>query len=411
MHGVGTKSVTTINSPPARLLDLTRLVSRVGRGALTGVDRVEMAYLHALSNDAVPLFSLVRLSSGFALLDENGTSGLFSRMVGREPWGKPDAQSLLRLKQIPAQKKAHSDCRRLAIAHSWALKGLAKKIPRSISYLNVGHSNISRDVFEGIKGVGGKVAVMVHDTIPLDYPEYQRAGTVQKFAKKLAVVSEFADMVVYNSDQSRLDGERHFSKFGNVPDCIVAHLGIARTEPDNGPLPPDLDSSAPFFVTVGTIEPRKNHVLLLDLWDDFFSDSGGLQLVILGARGWNSTHIFKRLDAGVSNVFEVNSVSDRMVAQLMAKSAGLLFPSIAEGFGLPPAEAILQQTPVICGDLPVYREFLGNIPVYADVKDRYLWKATIEKFADQKRSGRAREFDLKKLPTWEAHFNKVLKVA
>lgn len=400
-----------MNTPTARLLDLTRLTSRVGRGALTGVDRVEMAYLHALLKEPIPLFGVVRLSGGFALFDQAGCNALLARMTGKVKWGRPDVESLVRIKQSQAQKVVQSDCRRLALKKSRALAKLLDKMPTDFSYMNVGHSNISKEVFFAIKEKGGFISVLVHDMIPLDYPEYQRPQTVGRFSAKMQVVSNLADLVIYNSHQSQSDGERYFDQMGRIPNGTVAHLGLTKSTPETGPLPSEIDTTRPFFVTVGTIEPRKNHRLLLDIWEESFSDSNSPQLVVIGARGWNNEDIFKRLDLKPKNVIELNRVSDRKLAQLTQLSAGLLFPSFAEGFGLPPAEAILHQTPVICGDLPVYREFLGNIPIYADSEDRYLWKVMIEKLADQKWAGKAVKFDLHALPTWRAHFNQVLKFA
>lgn len=400
-----------MNTPSARLLDLTRLTRRVGRGVLTGVDRVEMAYVHALLKEPIPLFALVRLSGGFALLDQSGCNALLARMTGKTKWGRPDVESLLRLKQSQPQKVVQADCRRLAIRKSRVLENLLEAMPSHFSYINVGHSNISNEVFTAIRERGGSISVLVHDMIPLDFPEYQRPQTVQDFDEKMQIVSKLADLVIFNSHQSQSDGERHFELMGRIPKSTVAHLGLTKPVPDSGPIPEEIDRSRPFFVTVGTIEPRKNHKLLLDIWEESFSDSHSPQLVVIGARGWNNEDIFKRLDLKPKNVIELNRVSDRKLAQLTQFSAGLLFPSVVEGFGLPPAEAILQQTPVICGNLPVYREFLSNIPIYVDSEDRYLWKAMIEKLADQKRADKAVNFDLRTLPTWQAHFNQVLKFA
>lgn len=396
-------------APNARLLDLTRLVSRVGRGVLTGVDRVEMAYLHALLQDSIPLFALVRLSGGFALLDQKGCEVLLGKMTGKTNWGRPDFESLLRVKQRSSQKMVQSDCRRLAVSKSRTVRGLLGKNPLVFSYLNVGHSNIFEDVFCAIKESGSTLSVLVHDMIPLDFPDFQRDGSVPKFAEKMRVVSKFSDLVIYNSFQSQRDGLRHFGDMGRIPESTVAHLGLAKPNSVNGPVHSKIATKRPFFVSVGTIEPRKNHELLLGIWAKYFAGPDAPQLVIIGARGWNNSNVFRQLDAKPRNVVELNQISDQKLAQLTRLSAGLLFPSLCEGFGLPPAEAVLQQTPVICGDLPVYREFLGNIPVYVDTDDRYLWKQAIEKLAEQKRAKIAVNFDLSKMPTWQAHFNKVLK--
>lgn len=411
MHGDGTKPVITQNSPPARLLDLSRLVSRVGRGPLTGVDRVEMAYLHKLLQETPPLFSLIRISGVFALLDEERTRSLLARMTGKSPWGRRDPKSMFRLKQSKWQQRVQSDCRRLAIANSKNVQVLLDRLPKGFSYLNVGHSNLSEDVMKSVKSRGGQVAVLVHDMIPLEYPELQRAGTVDAFEKKMVNVSKYADVVIYNSAQSQSSGAHHLSKMGGEPNSIVAHLGITKPVPSSEPLPREIDPNTAFFVTVGTIEPRKNHALLLDIWQEFEQIPNAPQLVIIGSRGWNNEAVFDRLNSKPVNVVEIENLSDRRVAQLVTESAGLLFPSITEGFGLPPAEAILLQTPVICGDLPVYREFLGDIPIYADTADRYLWKEAIQELVHRKEIKKAVQSDLTKMPTWRAHFDKVLEIA
>ena len=81
-------------SPPARLLDLTRSLRRVGRGA-TGVDRVELAYLSHLLTEDAPLFGVARTALGYVLLDRDGMRGFQDRLRGRIPWGRADLLSRL----------------------------------------------------------------------------------------------------------------------------------------------------------------------------------------------------------------------------------------------------------------------------------------------------------------------------
>jgi hypothetical protein len=82
MPGDGTKlGTTTHNPPPARLLDLTRLMRRAGK-VLTGVDRVEAAYLRAMLHDDVPLFGLIRSRLGYILLDRAGLDALCPVLTG-----------------------------------------------------------------------------------------------------------------------------------------------------------------------------------------------------------------------------------------------------------------------------------------------------------------------------------------
>jgi glycosyltransferase involved in cell wall biosynthesis len=409
MHGAGTKANITKNSPAARLLDLSRLISRVGRGPFTGVDRVELAYLRALLVAPVPLFTLIRLSGGYVVLDETKTKALLRRFLGEVSWGKADLRARLRRKQSHLQRRAQSDCRRLAVARSRRIADVLRALPSEFSYLNVGHSNLRVEVMEAVKRNGGRINVLVHDLIPLDYPAFQREGTVTAFEQRMRCVAKYADLVIYNSEQSQRDGARHFESFGRVPDGIVALLGVSTSEISQEAIPREVDKNRPYFVTLGTIEPRKNHALLLDVWDGFATDPTAPQLIIIGARGWENTDVFARLDAHPHHVVELNDVSDGVAAQLVSGAAGLLFPSFAEGFGLPPAEATALGTPVVCGDLPVYREFLGDIPIYADTEDRYLWEQQVQLLLARDRAEQSAVIATHQLPNWEDHFNKVLR--
>ena len=97
----------------------------------------------------------------------------------------------------------------------------------------------------------------------------------------------------------------------------------------------------------------------------------------------------------------------------VAGAQALLFPSIAEGFGLPPIEALMLGTPVICNDLPVFHEILGKSPIYANAADMYLLKQSVLHLAGRKRAEKARQAGKTQgfyAPTWTAHFNQVLKL-
>ena len=85
----------------------------------------------------------------------------------------------------------------------------------------------------------------------------------------------------------------------------------------------------------------------------------------------------------------------------------MLFPSFAEGFGLPPVEAAVLGTPVICGDLAIWREVLGDRGVYLDVTDSYDWEKAVKTIAEQQDS---RPNDKMIAPRWADHFKIVLSM-
>ncbi len=400
---------------PPFILDLTRLVSRAGRAA-TGIDRVERAYLSWLLSLERPVFALVRTAYGFALLDRAGMAKLAARLDGAVPWGAPDALSRLRRRLPEPRQRAEADVRRVALAR--CLPGrLGAMLARSLQpggvYLNVGHSNVTDRVLTVFRqDAQARIAVMIHDTIPLDYPQFQRPEVVARFGPMLRRVRTRADWILCNSHATAADVERAMARWGPVPPRIVAHLGVtvAPAAPD-WPRPPGFDPARPYFIALGTIEPRKNHGFLLDLWESLARD--GVQpmpqLLICGARGWRNQALFDRLDSFAQrgrDLFEVPGLTDAQLSAALSGAAGLLFPSHAEGYGLPPMEAAALGVPVLCNDLAVYREVLEDIPVYASVNDIYPWQKRIIALIAE--SGTARERKPAAMPTWDAHFNTVL---
>lgn len=411
---------------PARILDVSRLVSRVGRGPPTGIDRVERAYLRHLLQEGAPLWGLARLATGYVLIGRDGLAALEARLAGRTPWGPPDWRARLRLRQGAERRRAEADLRRLAscrLAAGGLAAGLAAAVPAGALYLNTGHANLSLPVMAALKAQPGlRIAVLVHDTIPLDHPHYCRPGTPASFAAKLDAVAAAADRVICPTAAARAAAEPHLAARGRVPRGLVAHLGVEPAAADAAALPAALtralDPGRPLFLAVGTIEPRKDHGLLLDLWQGFAADpppGPPPQLVIAGARGWAGPALLARLDrlaaAGDGGVIEAAGLSDGAIAALADRAAALLFPSRAEGFGLPPAEAAARGCPVIAADLPACREVLGEYPVYAPPGDLYSWRSRTCELLRSLAAGRAARPVPRPPPTWAAHFNAVLAMA
>ena len=104
---------------------------------------------------------------------------------------------------------------------------------------------------------------------------------------------------------------------------------------------------------------------------------------------------------------ECGTPSDAAVASLLAGSRALLFPSFAEGYGLPLAEALALGVPALCSDLPALREVGGAVPDYLDPLDGAAWRRAVLDYADPASAARAAQ--LRRLahwraPSWDAHF-------
>ena len=389
-----------------RLLDLTRSLRRAGRMP-TGVDRVERAYLDRLLTDEPPAYGLIRTPFGYLLLDKTGMRALAH---GDAAPARADLLSRLPLRRDPSLTQAETAVRRLALARclpSRLRAMLQRHLPPGFDYYNVGHSNLTERVLRSIGYAGGRSQVLIHDVIPLELPQMQRPGTVRPFRDRLQRVARIADRVIYPSQDSREKAEAEMRGWGRFPPALIAPLGVARAAPDPALLPPGLPPTRPYLVSVGTIEPRKNHALLLDLWKEMGAEAP--PLLICGSRGWNNDAVFARLDALPPDgpVRELAGLPDEALAALVQGAAGLLCPSLAEGFGLPPLEARALGTKVLVNDLPVFREYLDPQTVFAPVSEREKWLITIKDWVSKPSGSKPRQGV--EVPDWDGHFNIVLR--
>ena len=280
-------------------------------------------------------------------------------------------------------------------------------------YLNVGHTGLNDPGFAGwVRYAGVRPLYFVHDLIPITHPEYCRSGERAKHVERMRTVLRTGCGVIGNS-QATLNELRHFASSEGLPSLpeIAAWLG---TQPWTAG-PTVAQPVRPTFVILGTIEARKNHILLLQIWKRIVSRLGSQapRLLIVGQRGWESEDVFALLDRrdGFGDaVVEKADCTDAELAQHVAGARALLFPSLVEGYGLPLVEALRAGTPVIASDIPVFREIGGDVPDYLDPLDADAWEQSILGYSGT--DSPARIAQVKKMtgyqaPTWDEHFSKV----
>ncbi len=130
--------------------------------------------------------------------------------------------------------------------------------------------------------------------------------------------------------------------------------------------------SPPFALHVGTLEPRKNILFLLAVWDELHERGGNVPpLVLCGKYGWKTDELNEAVRAATDDgrALHLGYVAEGELAALYARATVVVFPTRYEGFGLPAVEAQLAGAALVCSDLPVLREVAGDGAVYASPTD------------------------------------------
>lgn len=382
------------------LLDVTRTLRRMRHKRATGIDRVEQAYLKWLVETGGSF--AVELDNVYHRLDRTGGAALLETCAGARH--ALDLRGMLRPDRARRLREAEALVRRHSVA-----SGTIGQIARGAThYLNTGHVNLNLPAMTALGAQRIKRVALLHDMIPLEYPEFSRPGTEARMEGMLFAAC-LADLVLVNSlDTAERVRDQALLRSLPLPPIEALHLGLDL--PKGDPASADETPEISDFICIGTIEPRKNHAFLLDLWDSFWQrGEHRWRLHIVGRRGWMNEDVFARLDSAPmmgNTVFEHGDLDDQALADLLARCRALLFPSRTEGFGLPLAEALAQGVPVIASDLPALRETGGEVPEFLPLDAPEAWQQAIFDYASasDRRRAQIERFQDWKAPTWKRHF-------
>jgi glycosyltransferase involved in cell wall biosynthesis len=359
-----------MNDEPEVVLDLSRLLSRVLHPTPTGVDRVEMAYARGLMT-AIPdrlRFAAVHPTGMYGRLPRDAVVDFLDATEHRwQAHGRGAAGAL----------------RASATRALWNLRPrMAARAGERRLYVQASPNNLTKpDLIRAIlKRENARFVCLLHDLIPVQYPEYARPGGAGLHHRRIDTLVGLADGIVANSHATLAAVQPYVADSGRSPELRVAHLGT-----DDIVRPTTVrKSERPYFVCVGTIEPRKNHLLLLHLWRALSEERGAHaipKLLVVGRRGWENEQVvdmLERCPALEGCVEEHGGLPDAEVQALIAGSRGLLLPSFAEGYGMPVVEALSLGVPVLCSNLGALREAGGDVPTFLDPLDGPAWRAAID---------------------------------
>ncbi|CCD99777.1 glycosyltransferase family 1 protein [Bradyrhizobium sp. STM 3809] len=201
---------------------------------------------------------------------------------------------------------------------------------------------------------GARVICVVHDLLPLTDLKLSDAAT-QLFLSRLATSVEQADELAFVSNYSLQRFRELMPHHAHRPARVVyprTRFDDVCSAPAQAPR-----TQRPTFVVIVSAEPRKN----LEALTRAFRRLPQADLVVIGYAGKA-----QRAVGLPPNVRFAGYVEEQDKLALIADAHGLIMPSFAEGFGVPIIEALAANTPVLCSDIPVFREVAGDLAEYFD---------------------------------------------
>jgi glycosyltransferase involved in cell wall biosynthesis len=217
-----------------------------------------------------------------------------------------------------------------------------------------------------------KRVTVIHDLTPILFPELHRwhSQILQKIFLK-SILNK-AHLIITNSDNTSRDVCKVYPQ--NCKKVKRIYPGISKIfKPENKPgVLEKYNISGSYFLFVGTIEPRKNLLVLLEAFRIFLQGSKiSCTLVIAGGTGWKSEPFFQALNNHPykEQIRVTGFVETADLPTLYSQAVALIYPSYYEGFGLPVVEAMSCGTPVIAADNSSLPESGGSFTRYFDAKD------------------------------------------
>ncbi|WDF72751.1 glycosyltransferase [Novosphingobium sp. KACC 22771] len=257
-------------------------------------------------------------------------------------------------------------------------------LPHGAIYVNIGQIGLAVPVFHQWLANRRDItaAFMLHDTIPLEYPQFVSPSSVTHHARMVQTTLERADLVITTTRHASETIMATMARMGRS-DMPIHVRGLPLPQALGMPRSADPAlAGRHYFLTCSTIEPRKNHGLLIDVWRRIIARMGAAapHLVIVGSPGRHAETILGEISgdpALARHIHHVSGLSSPALGRLTLGAAAMLCPSYAEGFGLSVLEANALGVPTIASDIASHREIANAQTRLLPPDDRHAWEDAI----------------------------------
>jgi len=213
------------------------------------------------------------------------------------------------------------------------------------------------------------LVLLIHDIIPITHPDIQPEHIVKAFNTKVIDMMKISKLILTVS-KSEAKIIENFLRSKNIDKPIYPiRLGTDIKISQSIKKPNGFDVKD-FYLMVGTVEPRKNHLFVLKAFHKIWKENQDFpNLVIAGRFGWKYQSVLDFISSSPfkdKKLFFIESPPDEELEYLYQNAKALIMASIREGFGLPIVEAMAKHKPILASDIEVFKEVAGDYPIYFD---------------------------------------------
>lgn len=225
--------------------------------------------------------------------------------------------------------------------------------------------------------VHGKKVVTIHDMVVKAYPETVRFRTKHLLNTGMKKSMKRADVIITDSEFSKSEIEKYFPQYSHKVQVVYCGVNSDKFYPVEDKsvvekVKKSLDIEGEYFLYLGTIEPRKNLERLIEAYSLLLKkDENVPRLVMAGGKGWLNSNIYQKVvELKLEKYVQFTKyIPDEDLCPLINGATAFVFPSIYEGFGMPPLEAMACGVPVVCSKEASLPEVVGDCAVMIDAYD------------------------------------------
>jgi glycosyltransferase involved in cell wall biosynthesis len=272
-----------------------------------------------------------------------------------------------------------------------------------------------------LRDMGVKCYAIIYDILPLQMPQYFENATVGVFDIYLRRLVENYDGILTDSravaDEVAVYCDEHGIASRHPVHINWFHPGVEDLADLHGNVPEDVreffDTNENIFLMVGTVEPRKNHQMVLEVFENRWKRNENDRLCIVGRSGWNTEKFIQRLkhhqEYGKHLAF-FEGADDSALCYMYRHSSALIQASVGEGFGLPLIEAGAFSLPLLCSDISVFHEVAGEFALYFDQNSGADLNKTIDEFINRLSRKELPDSGQIKRVTWDESAERVYRI-